>query len=92
MKASQLKDDEKRYNAEYILVDSFWEFHRDAFDILTELELKILLRYYPQELEVVDVFAYREDILQKDPGLDDRARGYLGRVLNSLGVALDEVL
>lgn len=85
----KLSSDEEKYNAESLLCDSFWAFHRELFDILTNREREVLLAYYPQDFtQIPDVFAYRREILRSDPDLPERARALLAKVLALVRVAL----
>lgn len=86
---ADLTKQERRYNSEYLLADSFWEFHRDAFEILSDSALNDLLAYYPQDSDVGNVFNYRRQVLSVDRELHMRARSALQTVLKSLGVTLD---
>jgi hypothetical protein len=84
-----LSPEEVLYNTESLLCDNFWAFHPELFDVLTEHERDVLLAYYPQEFtHIPDVFAYRREIIRRDPKLAAEARALLARVLEPVGVAM----
>lgn len=87
-----LSADEIRYNAESLQTDSLWEFHPDAFEFLSAAERKALFRYYPQDLDSIpNVFAYRRELALVDPEAAKSGRESLRRVVESLGMRLDDI-
>jgi hypothetical protein len=75
---------EKRYNVEYLQVDSLWAFHPDEFpDALDPEDLKALLMYYPQDKDIENAFEYRKDLLGVNPTAEESGRKALYKLMRA---------
>lgn len=73
------------YQDEINRVEDFIEFHPEALAALPPADRQVLGRYYfaGRDIDVDDVFAYRQQLVVAEPGIEERARRALERLFNS---------
>lgn len=78
------------YNDESNLLDSLYEFHPDHFSDLTADEFSTLQTYYmlavDDDMMPADVFAYRAELLPREPLVEMQAKAIYKKVLAKAGI------
>jgi len=71
-------------------IETFYTFHPEAFEYLTEEELELLDRYYfvRRDIDVDNIADYATNLYEVDPTIQKRAEVVLQKVIAGFG--LDE--
>ena len=73
----------QRYNREFDVLDGLREFHPEYFEQLSPEDLTVLNIYYPLDQEIPkNVFAYRKDLINKQPDIESSAHAAFARLLS----------